>query len=56
MTDLMSSDIAIGGIALAAAVLYGAWHEYTEKNHRDAKALATVGALGLMASAAAWFQ
>lgn len=56
MTDLMAPDVAIGGLALAAAVLYAAWNEYAAKNQRDAKALATVGALGLMASAAAWLQ
>lgn len=56
MTDLMAPDMAIGGLALAAAVLYAAWYEYVAKNQRDAKALAAVGALGLMASAAAWLQ
>ena len=56
MIDLMAPDMAIGGFALAAAVLYSAWHEYAAKNQRDAKALATVGALGLIASATAWLQ
>ena len=56
MTDLVAPDMAIGGVVLAAAVLYAAWHEYTSKNPRDAKALATVGVLGLIASATAWLQ
>ena len=56
MNELVAPDMAIGALALAAAVLYAAWHENVAKNQRDAKALAAVGALGLMASAAAWFQ
>lgn len=56
MTDLMAPDMAIGGLALAAAVLYAAWHEYAAKNQRDAKVLATVGTLGLIASATVWLQ
>ena len=55
MNDLIAPDMAIGALALASAVLYAAWYEYGANNQRDAKALATVGALGLMASAAAWF-
>ena len=31
MTDLVAPDMAIGGLALAAAVLYAAWHEYAAK-------------------------
>lgn len=56
MNDLFAPDIALGCLALAAAVLYAAWYEHTAKNQRDAKALATVGALGLLAGALAWFQ
>lgn len=56
MNDLMAPDIAIGGLALAVAVLYAAWHEYATKNQRDAKLLAAVGAASLMGSAVAWLQ
>ena len=54
MIDLVAPDMAIGGIALAAAVLYAAWYEYAAKNQRDAKLLAAVGAASLMGSVAAW--
>ena len=56
MNELVAPDIAIGGLALAAAVLYAAWHEYAAKNQRDAKLLAAVGAISLMGSAMAWLQ
>jgi len=56
MNDLMAPEIAIGGLALAVAVLYAAWHEYAAKNQRDAKLLAAVGAASLMGSAVAWLQ
>ena len=56
MIDLAVPDVAIGGLALAGAVLYAAWHEYTQKNPRDDSLLATVGAISLMGSAAAWLQ
>jgi len=56
MIDLVAPDMAIGGIALAAAVLYATWHEYAAKNHRDAKLLAAVGAASMMGSAAAWLN
>ena len=54
MNDLIAPDVAMGGLALAAAVLYAAWHEYAAKNHRDAKLMAAVGAVSLMGSASAW--
>lgn len=56
MNDLVAPDIAIGALALAAAVLYAAWHEYAAKNPRDAQLLAAVSALGLMGSTMAWLQ
>ena len=56
MNDLIVPDMAIGALALAAAVLYAAWHEYAAKNHRDARLLAAVGAASLMGSAMAWLH
>jgi|GEM_PF-1327385 len=56
MIDLVAPDMAIGGIALAAAVLYAAWYEYAAKNPRDARLLAAVGAASLMGSTAAWLN
>ena len=56
MNELVAPDIAIGALALAAAVLYAAWHEYAAKNHRDAHLLAAAGAASLMGSAVAWLQ
>ena len=40
------------GLALSVPVLYAAWFEYTQRNMRDAKLLAGVGAGGLLLSAA----
>jgi hypothetical protein len=54
MNELAIPDVAIGALALAAAVLYAAWHEYAAKNHRDARFLATVGACSLAGGAAAF--
>jgi hypothetical protein len=54
MSEFVAPDMAIGALALAAAVLYAAWHEYAAKNQRDAKLLAAVGAASLMGSVAAW--
>lgn len=56
MNELMAPNMAIGAFALACAVIYAAWYEYSQKNHRDAKMLATVGALSLAGSAVAWLQ
>ena len=56
MSELLVPDVAIGALALSVAVLYAAWHEYTEKNQRDVKLLAAVGAVSLMGSAVAWLQ
>ncbi len=39
------------GLALAAPILYAAWHEYAERNMRDFKLLVSVGAGGLLFSA-----
>ncbi len=56
MNELAVPDVAIGALALAAAVLYAAWHEYAAKNTRDAKLLFAVGTISLMGSAAAYLQ
>lgn len=54
MNELIPPDGAIGALALALIILYAAWHEYKERNRRDASLLAVVGALGLIGSAVAW--
>jgi hypothetical protein len=54
MTDFIPPDLAIGGLIVAAAVLYAAWYEYARNNRRDAGLLAATGALSLMGSAAVW--
>lgn len=56
MNDFAVPDMALGALALAIAVLYAAWHETRAKNTRDAKLLATVGAVTLLGSAVAWVQ
>lgn len=56
MSDLTNINMALGGIALTAAIAYGAWHEFTTHNRRDAKLLAAIGAIGLIGSTAAWLQ
>ena len=56
MSDLIAPDMAIGALAVALAILYGAWHETRAKNARDARLLAAVGAVSLMGSAAAWLH
>jgi hypothetical protein len=56
MNELAAPDLMIGAMALASAVLYAAWHEYSAKNHRDAKLLAALGAVSLMGGAVAWLQ
>jgi hypothetical protein len=56
MNELIAPDTAIGGLALAVAVLYAAWHEFAAKNRRDAKLLAAAGSVSLMGSAAAWLH
>lgn len=48
MSEFFALDLAFGGIALAAAVLYAAWHEYAAKNQRDAKLLFAAGAASLI--------
>jgi hypothetical protein len=52
MNEPMAPNMALGALALAAAVLYAAWHEYAAKNHRDARLLAVIGTFSLMGSAA----
>jgi len=56
MADVIPPDLAFGGLAFAAIVLYAAWHEYTKENPRDARLLAAAGALSLVGSAALWLQ
>ena len=56
MNEIVAPDMAIAALALAAAVLYAAWHEYAAKNQRDAKLLTAVGAISLMGSAIAWLN
>ena len=51
MNELIAPDIAFGSLTVALAILYAAWHEYTEKNRRDANLLAAVGVVSLMGSA-----
>lgn len=56
MNELGSPDMVVGAMALAAAVLYAAWHEYAANNRRDAQLLAAVGAASLMGSAMVWLH
>lgn len=56
MSELLQPDWALGCFAMASAVVYAAWHEYAARNHRDARLLATLGAIGLAGSAAAWLN
>jgi len=56
MNEVIVPEMAIGGLVLAAAVLYAAWHEYAAKNHRDARLLAVTGAASLMGSAVGWLH
>lgn len=54
MNDLIAPDMALGALALAAAILYCVWHEARTKNMRDAKLLGVLGAVSLLGGAAAW--
>ena len=54
MFDVAPPDLAFGGLAVAIAILYAAWHEYAGHNRRDAGLLASTGAFGLVGSAALW--
>jgi len=56
MNELVAPEIALGALAMAAVVLYAAWHEYAAKNHRDAKLLAAIGACSMAGSVVAWLQ
>jgi hypothetical protein len=50
----MSTDfLTLGwmGLALALPIVYAAWHEYSARNMRDFKLLASIGAGGLLLSA-----
>lgn len=54
MSDFAIPGVATGSLALVAAILFAAWHEYRLRNLRDARLLAVVGASGLAGSAAFW--
>ena len=54
MTELAAPPVALGGLAMAMALLYAAWHEYKQENERDAKLLVCTGAVSLMGTAAMW--
>jgi hypothetical protein len=55
MTGSETNDVmTVGGLAVAAAIFYAAWHEYSEKNRRDAKLLTALGAVSLAGSIAFW--
>ena len=54
MNDVISPELAGGVLAMTLAILYAAWHEYQNKNQRDARLLATVAAMGLAGNAAFW--
>lgn len=56
MNELVASDLAIGALTLALAILYAAWHEYKARNRRDANFLAAVGTVSLIGSAMAWLH
>ena len=56
MTELATPEIALGGMTLAAVILYSAWQEFKGNNPRDAKLLATVGAIALMGGTVAWMN
>jgi len=55
MIDFAVPDMAIAGFAVAAALLYAAWHEYSARNRRDANLLAVAGFVGFASSTAAWY-
>ncbi|MDT8989325.1 hypothetical protein RQP54_00455 [Curvibacter sp. APW13] len=46
--DADFSTLQAIGLALSIPVLYAAWHEYSQRNLRDAKLLAGCGAGGLL--------
>jgi len=56
MNELIAPDMAIGALALTISILYAAWHEFKNRNRRDARLLAAVGAFSLIGSAVAWLQ
>ena len=56
MNELNVPDMAIGALALAAALLYAAWHEYAASNRRDARLLAGMRTASVMGGAIAWLQ
>lgn len=53
MSNPVAPDVALGALALAAAMLYGAWREYAAGNRRDARLLVAMGAASLAGSAVA---
>ena len=47
MNDLNPPDLVWAGLLMACLCLYGAYQEFKAKNPRDARLLATTGALSL---------
>jgi len=57
MTGSETNDVmTVGGLAVAVAIFYAAWHEYSAKNRRDAQLLAALGAVSLVGSIAVWIH
>ena len=57
MTGSETNDVmTVGGLAVAAAIFYAAWHEYSAKNRRDAQLLTALGAVSLVGSIAVWIH
>ena len=48
------SDYVLIAVLATVMLLLGAWREYASNNRRDARLLAAFGAVGVMASTAAW--
>lgn len=55
MNDVMAPELVAGAMVMTLSILYAAWYEYQKKNHRDARLLASVAAVGLAGSAAFWW-
>jgi hypothetical protein len=57
MTGSETNDVmTVGGLAVAVAIFYAAWHEYSAKNRRDAQLLAALGAVSFVGSIAVWIH
>ncbi|MEY4448132.1 MAG: hypothetical protein RLZZ433_1147 [Pseudomonadota bacterium] len=51
MIDIETPHYALGVVAISLAVFYAAWYEFRRKNKRDAKLLATAGAMSIAGTA-----